>query len=240
MGAQGSTCGQFRRLQNIPPPQKKKTHTHTHLAVTFLKSVLAVLHARVSFYLHWKEDFTGMEKLFSVMNFHWITNIRTYISLQRTVTVLSEHNTCGPALWQTDSWDHAVVNHFCLFTTTPCKTCFEIIALVNLQSKIHLWVLHETAPQFVNSWTACSRNEPREDTHMRDVRWTWPHQEWLVSKTVLCRSQWLCCPRRLSEVAWFWDRGFTSSSGHGRSLLLFVVYYVGNGRADHSCKGVYV
>jgi hypothetical protein len=95
---------------------------------------------------------------------------------------------------------------------------------------IHLWSWHETPPQFVNSWTACSRNERRED--MLDLRWSLLHQEFLVSKTILCRSQWLCGPRRMSEAAWFWDRGFSSSCGHGRSLLLFVVYYVGSGLCD--------
>ena len=33
--------------------------------------------ARVSFYLHVKEYIKGMEKLFSVMNFLWLTNIQT-------------------------------------------------------------------------------------------------------------------------------------------------------------------
>ena len=47
------------------------------VASYFFKNVLAILHARVSFYLHVKEDFKGIEKLFYVMNFHWLTNIHT-------------------------------------------------------------------------------------------------------------------------------------------------------------------
>jgi len=31
-------------------------------------------------------------------------------------------NTFGPTLWQTEFWDRAIVHHFRLFTTTPCKT----------------------------------------------------------------------------------------------------------------------
>jgi hypothetical protein len=47
------------------------------VASYFFKNVLAILHARVSFYLHVKEDFKGIEKLFYVMIFHWLTNILT-------------------------------------------------------------------------------------------------------------------------------------------------------------------
>lgn len=163
-----------------------------------------------------KKDFTGKEKLFSVMNFHWLTNLHTAPFPPETSN--TSHWTYVGRHW--DRQNFGIVLSFITSVCLPwrlAKHASRCIALVNLQSK---WSLHETPPQFVNSWTACSRNERREYTHMPDLRWFWPHQEFLVSKTVLCWFQWLCCPRRLSEAAWFWDREFASNSGHGRSLLL--------------------
>jgi hypothetical protein len=188
IGTQGSKCGQFRRLQIT---------FQTKTCQVFLKkSVLAILHTRVSFYLHVEEDFKGMEKLFSVMNVHWLTNIHTVPFPPETSNSFNWTHVDRHYGRQTSGIVLSFITSVCL-PRLLAKNASRCIASVNLQFKFHLWFLHETPPQFLNSWAACSRNERREYTHMRDLRWSWPHQEFLVSKTVFvdpsgCTVQDVC------------------------------------------------